>query len=59
MLIELSHEQMELLREILEHKRQEIASEINHTDHFDYKVRLRQQEHMLEELLQQIMPQAA
>ncbi len=59
MRIEMSHEQIEFLRDILEHKRQEIVFEIHRTDHFDYKVKLRQQEHMLDELLQQMVAQAA
>jgi hypothetical protein len=52
--IELSDADAELLREMLGHKLHDIAIEINRTDSLDFKKTLRETEHALERLAEQL-----
>jgi hypothetical protein len=52
--IELSDADAEILREMLAHKLHDIAIEINRTDRLEFKEMLRQTEHALDRLVQQL-----
>jgi hypothetical protein len=52
--LELSAADAETLREILEHKLHDMSTEINRTDSLAFKERLRQIEHALERVVQQL-----
>ena len=53
-LLQLATEDLELLREILEVRLKELATEINRTDHFDLKRDLRVRARAIERIVQQI-----
>jgi hypothetical protein len=52
--IELSDVDAEILHEMLAHKLHDIAIEINRTDSLEFKEMLRQTEHALDRLVQQL-----
>ena len=54
--IELSDEERELLREILEEKQKRMIQEIDHTDTIDYERMLRQRFDALEGILSKVLP---
>jgi len=50
----LTHEEYQLLSEILEHRRRELLKEISHTDHHEFKMTLRTQERLIESILNRL-----
>ena len=54
----LTHEEREILFEILEARHRALLREIQHTDHHDFKAALQKRERVLESLLSRFMSHA-
>jgi hypothetical protein len=54
----LKNEEKALVQEILEERQRTLLLEISHTDHYEFKVTLRQNARTLESVLRQIVGQA-
>jgi len=54
MTFDITSQELELLREVLEEKQKHLIQEINHTDTIDFERMLRQKLDLLEELMRKL-----